>query len=236
MLQRHIFPHQTIREFSGFSTDLDLEALSPDGETPARALWIVDAGGGNLLVEMDDRENVSFTDLTAGEYVQPSPAYFRKILASGTSEAVQVTQIDDPAGTPAYLDLTTEFNDTTANDVLFPASEAIGDQIAIGFWTPFSGVSIDVGTAGVGGTITNLYWNGSAWADPTDTDGTSHLTTDGNITFSPPADWAALSINGGPSLYFMVIQVATVFSTNPLITSGAIIQTPTDLGKVRAAW
>lgn len=140
--------------------------------------------------------------------------------------AAQVWQIDDPAGSPVFVNETTDFNSAGANDVdPWPTSEAIGDQMAVGFAQKFSKLRLNVGTAGVGGTLTWRYWNGTSWTTLSGvSDGTTGLTTSGtnNVTWTAPTDWVARSLNGSASLYYVVAQVATTYSTNPIITQGFV--------------
>lgn len=143
---------------------------------------------------------------------------------AGEVTAAKVWQIDDPGGTPAYLDETTDFNDADVNDVdPWPAVEAVGDRFAIGFARKFSGLTINVGIAGVGGTATWKYWNGNSFTNLSGvTDNTTGFTVSGTnkVTFTVPADWATTSINSSVQLYYIAADVATVYSTNPIITQG----------------
>jgi len=131
-------------------------------------------------------------------------------------------QIDDPAGTPVYVDQTSEAQSSTADDVdPWPASEAIGDQMAVGFHSPFNKLTVTVSaTAGVGGTLTYKYWNGTAWTAVSGlTDATTGFTVAGanTVVFTMPTDWAPRSLNGSDDLYYLVAEVAGVYSTNPIL-------------------
>jgi hypothetical protein len=139
-------------------------------------------------------------------------------------DASKAWQIGTPAGTPTYTDFTAAFASAATADVtFFPTSEATGDQFAIGFTSPFSKVSLTLSTAGVGGTVTWKYWNGTAWTALSGAAGTGlNLTATGTVTWTMPTDWKPLSINGSASLYFVVAEVATTYSTNPIGTSGFI--------------
>lgn len=138
--------------------------------------------------------------------------------------ASQVWQIDDPAGTPVFVDETVDFNDADASDVdPWPVAEAIGDQMAIGYTFPFRQVNFTVGTLGTVGTTTWKYWNGTAFVALTVTDGTTGFTASGNVTFDIPLDWAKTTINGSASLYFIVAEVLTLYTINPVITQGFIV-------------
>ncbi len=82
---------------------------------------------------------------------------------------------------------------------------------------------VNVGTAGVGGSVNWEYWSGSAWTalDRLE-DGTSNLTSTGNgdIDFESPNDWVAISLNGESPLFYVRAVVGSVYSTNPLGSGG----------------
>ncbi len=147
-------------------------------------------------------------------------------LTVQADSASQVWQIDDPAGTPVYVDETIDFTDVGAGDVdPFPAADAIGDQFAIGFNQRFAKVTYTVGTAGVAGTVDWKYWNGSTWSALSggSTASEDFLATGARtLTFTVPTDWVASSINGSQSLYYIVAEVTDEYSTVPIIDIGAI--------------
>jgi hypothetical protein len=77
---------------------------------------------------------------------------------------------------------------------------ANGDAVFIGAVTPFRGLDVDVdGANGNSSVLTASYWNGSAWVDTSDTDGTissgKTMGQDGTITWSVPSAWSAGSLN-----------------------------------------
>ncbi|MDP3768719.1 MAG: hypothetical protein Q8S13_11950, partial [Dehalococcoidia bacterium] len=126
-----------------------------------------------------------------------------------------------------FTDMTTEVNNATANDVIFPATEAISDALDFGFALKFSKLRLNVGTAGdATGVVVWEYWNGTAWVALAGvSDGTTGLETSGtnNLTFTVPTDWATTSISGSAQLYFVRVRITTVFTTtNPAITQGWI--------------
>lgn len=128
----------------------------------------------------------------------------------------------DDAG--VFTDETVDANSAGNADFLpFPAAEATGDRIAIGFRQPFGKVTFDNlnGTQGVGGVVTWEYWNGTVWGSLAGvTDGTSGFTAavaDGqDLTFTVPADWAARTQGASPSLFFIRADITNVYSTNPV--------------------
>ena len=80
------------------------------------------------------------------------------------------------------------------------SSLAAGRYLYVGSAIPFRGVNIDVDA--VNGTTTTVltvsYWNGSAWTDTSDTDGTINsgisLAVDGSVTWTVPAAWVSASL------------------------------------------
>ncbi len=139
-----------------------------------------------------------------------------------------VTSEDNSATT--FVDDTADAASAGANDV------AVGpdpfdnlDALYIGHGTIFSAAVIDVGTAGAGDATaaeTDFeYWNGSAWASLTQVLDSSVELTAGTatyvISFLPPADWAATTVDGGASNFYIrfISSAADVYNTTqPLIT------------------
>jgi hypothetical protein len=139
----------------------------------------------------------------------------------------QAWVIDDPAGTPSYVDVTGDFSDSGSGDVNpWPADEAVGDQFAIGFEHPFNQITITVDTAGVGGTLDVKYWNGSAWVGlPILSDQTNDflIAGTGDLSWDIPEDWEPQEINGSDELYYIVFEVNSVYATtNPVLGEGHV--------------
>lgn len=144
-------------------------------------------------------------------------------VAVTEATALSALQIDDPAGTPSFVDETADAASATAGDVdPWPAVEAEGDQLALGYSSPFNAITVAIGTAGVGGTIAVKYWNGTAWTTVSGlTDATTGLTAGTSsyaMTFTMPTDWVAKSLNSGPDYYYLVLEVASVYATNPVLS------------------
>ncbi|MEX2141329.1 MAG: hypothetical protein WD894_18835 [Pirellulales bacterium] len=146
-----------------------------------------------------------------------------------SAAATKVWQVDVAPG-PVYVDETADFNSTANADFLpFPATEAVGDYLAIGYFQPFTKVTFDYanGTAGFGGAVAWEYWDGDEWkALGSVTDGTNGFTAvaaDGRtVTWSPPNDWKPVSINGSAQLYYVRASVTTLYSTNPVLDQGFV--------------
>ncbi len=118
----------------------------------------------------------------------------------------------------AFVDETTESNEATADDMtLFPAVPvAAVDRYNFGSSAAFSELTVNVSTVGTGTyTVVWEYFNGTIWvAIPGVTDGTNAFKNAGvsTVSFSPPSDWAATTINAqGPFFYIRAeIQTGTV--------------------------
>lgn len=148
-------------------------------------------------------------------------------IAEAIDTTEQVWQIDDPAGAPVFVDETADFRSAGAGDVdPWPAVEAIGDQFAVGFGEQFTQLTIAIGTSGVGGTLTWKYWDGAAWVALAGVvDNTTGFTAAPGVhtvSWTLPADWAPRSLNGGPALYYVVAEVATLYAPNPVLDQGFI--------------
>jgi hypothetical protein len=76
----------------------------------------------------------------------------------------------------------------------------------------FSSIYIDVSNAAVGFIMEVEYSTGvGTWGTLTVIDGTSNMTVDGAITFTPPVDWVAVSLNSSPDYYW--VRIRSTFTT-----------------------
>ncbi len=102
----------------------------------------------------------------------------------------------------APTDYSSEAQDGSASTVVTLDSlntAAENDFLYVGSYVPFRGVDIDVTAAnGTSSVLTVKYWNGSAWTDISDTDGTissgKTLAQDGQVTWTVPTAWTAGSL------------------------------------------
>lgn len=149
------------------------------------------------------------------------------IAGSADDQGVDWAWQVDATG-PTYVDETEDFNDADAGDCLpFPASEAIGDYFAMGHRQKFKKLEIDTGTARSGGTLVWEYYNGSTWSSLTVTDGTNTLSTTGlqSVTWTPPTNWAKLSLHDEDPVYYVRLRVTATMTTNPIIDQGNVADT-----------
>lgn len=123
-----------------------------------------------------------------------------------------------------FTDETTAANEVTADDVtLLPAVEVIGDAYYFGDLARFSGVRLNISTAGVGTAVVWEYYNGSAWVDLSTVargfiDNTVGLTVAGtkDVLFEIPTDWAVTTVNAITTTYWVRLRcTAGSFTTQP---------------------
>jgi hypothetical protein len=125
----------------------------------------------------------------------------------------------------SYEDKTIEAGDEANADVYHTDSGCLvrdsQDACYLGMNAPFRFVHAELATAGVGGTISYAYWNGSAWVEFTPVSGMSHLDSALEEIMiwidyaSIPGDWQKRSIQS-QSLYWVRLQVVSAFTTGPV--------------------
>jgi Putative Ig domain len=96
---------------------------------------------------------------------------------------------------------------------------ANSDIMYFGYAEPFDQVNFTLATFQSGGTVTWQYWNGSAWATLAVTDGTSSFTSNGQVYFSPPTDWALTVVNSSHTKFWVRVTVSGSPATPPKITT-----------------
>lgn len=116
----------------------------------------------------------------------------------------------------------------TANDMtLLPAVEEVNDAYYFGAAGKFSGILLNLGTAGVGTAITWEYYNGSSWATLTLSDQSAGFTAVAGeklIAFDPPSTWVATTINS-VSAYWIRARCSTAsFTTQPKGTQAWLVK------------
>jgi hypothetical protein len=101
----------------------------------------------------------------------------------------------------ALTDETVPANEATLNDVhLLPVAPAVSDAFYFGATSMFDLLTVNIGTASAAwtGTIAWEYWNGTAWADLGETDGTNNWENAGNrnVTWPVPTSWQTTAVSG----------------------------------------
>lgn len=174
--------------------------------------------GGSITLSDTTPSELIFTDEISGNL-------FELVLRADLDEAYinQAWVLDSPA---TYDDITSECNDlTTGMAVLLPAVPAADDAVILGASEKFDHVDVymDGGVSNIDNEFNVLYWNGASWAALAVTDGTNGgvagrtFYENGRITFAPPANWTAISVNG-VSCYYISIHVVTAGSSVPVAT------------------
>ena len=79
----------------------------------------------------------------------------------------------------------------------------VDKNLYIGYEYPFDQANFVIRTAAVSLAGTWQYWNGTTWTTLAVTDGTSGLTTSGQLYFVPPSNWARTILNGSRNKYFI---------------------------------
>lgn len=131
-------------------------------------------------------------------------------------------------GVSAYTDETTDAADTGTADVT--RANTVGAIWYFGLDLPFDSVAIAVSTARSAGTTVWEYWDGSTWTTLT-VSGVMTATGNVKLTFTRPSDWAATTVNGGASLYFIRERLTVVHTTSPILSvayAGGIISSTFD--------
>lgn len=127
------------------------------------------------------------------------------------------------ASTGAYTDVRTALNDATANDVTWDFAN-VNDALYLAATQAFSGVKINVGTAGVyhGFTMVWEYYSSSGWKELPYSFGdlTNGLKNSGTkyVWFYLPDDFAPLTLNSQANKYWVRLRVAEK-STDSLVTT-----------------
>lgn len=125
--------------------------------------------------------------------------------------------------TDVYTNETTDFNDVDADDCqVLPTDEVINDAFYIGSSNKFNGVSITMGTPGVGSAITWEYWDGSAWSTLSCVDGSSGFTVTGELTFNPPDNWNKTLVNENDYFWIRARVTTASYAVTPILTQGQL--------------
>jgi hypothetical protein len=132
-------------------------------------------------------------------------------------------------GTAAYTDYTDNVNSTTESPVnLFDASPGTSDIVYIGSSQKFLGLDVVLSTLGVDNGTTAIdweYWNGTTWADITETDvntGASIFTASGRFNWTYPYGWDKTTVNSSESLYYIRGTLTDDYSVDPIVSTFTI--------------
>ncbi len=137
----------------------------------------------------------------------------------------------------SYTDYTKEAVDRDTSTTIVLNSQdtaANGDYWYVGSKRKFAGMVVDVGNTNSNASVmSGYYYNGSAWADASITDGTASggaaLAQDGNVTWSLPSDWAMTTVYGTEA-YWIRFQVSAALDASVTIRELALLQRDTNRG------
>lgn len=130
-----------------------------------------------------------------------------------------------------FNDETGVFSSPAVNDYsVFSAGNTVGAYAAWGLSAPFEVLLFDNtgGVAGKDGIVVWEYWDGAAWQIiPVFVDGTNNFTNGPGggqlVDFGAlPIDWAPVSLNGEPELYYVRARITTIYSLVPIYDKGSI--------------
>lgn len=143
-----------------------------------------------------------------------------------------------------FSDQTAVANSSTAADFTFPT--ATNDALYFGKTEEFDTLSWVLSTAGVGGTITWQYWNGSSWANLSvaASSNPNFTSTTGWLSFTAPNDWATTSLNSESTAYYYVRALlsggfsgaAVATQLVPIINMQNLEVSPASSGNFQAFW
>ena len=92
-------------------------------------------------------------------------------------------------------------DDDASTDVTMSSQGTLanGDALFVGCAVPIRGLAIDVDDVnGTSSLMTGDYWDGSAWSDINETDGTASggaaLAQDASVTWTEPSDWESKTL------------------------------------------
>ena len=171
--------------------------------------YLQEFASGQFIAKQTNRQSGSFSTPTA--------------LDSRANTIDKVILYD--AVSTTFSDLTTAAASGTSADVFHPSTSAlaktIGDEVYLGMDSKFRFLRFILSTAGVGGTVSYSYWDGTVWKAFTPVSGNFNLNaTDEELILwtdfeSMPSDWQLNSVNGSV-LFWVRLKVDTAFTTAPV--------------------
>jgi len=147
-----------------------------------------------------------------------------------TAPSVGGSWDDSAAAGSKFTDDTTDIGDAgTADILMMPATEAVGDKLILGFTAAQgvpAGLELIYSTAGIGGTVAWRYLSrNGVWTTFPNVVDPSVSTTEAAATFlvnwGIPQDFVPIVETeiDNVARYYVAMEVLTVFSTNPIGTS-----------------
>lgn len=199
--------------------------------------------------------------------VAPGAAASALRYANGEMDAVcEYSGAQPPVSTHEYFDQTGAANDAAADYdhaviLADDASNTGSDAVFLGMHGLFDGLSFNIATAGVSGSVSWSYWTGASWLLLSTghgfIDNTNNFYNPGinNVRFVPPPDWQAAVLpdpvtnldpaTGKPypdactheALYWVKVATNRVYSVQPLaaqisaLVENVVVKATTELGE-----
>ncbi|TXH57203.1 MAG: hypothetical protein E6Q97_04705, partial [Desulfurellales bacterium] len=145
----------------------------------------------------------AFTLLPAGtKTIQLIPRNFATAVVVRYALCPWITVLKTADSLATFTDYSQEANDaSTSTDITLSSLDTLanGDAVYVGSHLPFRGLVADVDSTNATASVLSVYyWNGSAWADTSASDGTASggatFAQDGNITWTVPTAWTKASL------------------------------------------
>jgi hypothetical protein len=177
-----------------------------------------------LTGDVDAREGLGSNGVVVGEFTLQDV------------DGVLLFDTDAAAGVQ-YLNRTTELNAGTFTFVVTAANDAL----YLGMQNLFSGLFIDMGTAGTATTVLWEYWNGSAWVSLAtahnlidDSNSLTAGTSDYNVTWKVPSNWVKRDVGDAQAsianLYWIRLRAAGNYAVDPVITALDVYEVVSGVG------
>jgi hypothetical protein len=163
-------------------------------------------------------------DLDAREGVGTNGVLFGELTVQNVDGALLFDT--NAAADAQYTDDTGDVNTGTYTFVITAANDAL----YIGMNNKFSGLLVDMGTAGIGSTVVWSYWNGASWVNLAtahnlldDSTSLTAGTSTYNVTWKMPSDWVKRDVGDAQAeienMYWVRLNAAGNYTTDPIITA-----------------
>ncbi len=150
----------------------------------------------------------------------------------GPKMALCLKTTDNEATFTDYTTYATDKSTSTSVTLSSLSTAANGDYWYLASKHRFAGAILDIdSTNSTESTMSGYYWNGSAWADASITDGTKSgstcLAADGLIYWTPSSSWTRTTLNGEPDLFVIRFQVSVAIDSSVTIDEITLVTNPT---------
>tara|TARA_R110002096_G_C14661938_1_gene728453 strand:- start:47603 stop:50218 length:2616 start_codon:yes stop_codon:yes gene_type:complete len=204
----------TLRSTGAGETNIQtIVNIEVTGVTEGTRCAIYDAAGTELMNEL------AYEADGAGAFKASQDFIFaldtKVTLTARCSGKPLIAWLDDGG---VFTDITDGLNNTPDIVTVLPAVPVLNDAFYIGHSEIFEKVNYDLVAFAVLASWRWEYWNGAAWTSLTTTDGTGGFTKDGIQSWTAPGGWAATSVNGSPSYFYIRLRV------NGSATAGATMR------------